>query len=305
MRAPAHVTRRRTIAAGLVAAAALAVAACAPEPSAPAPTTTPTGTTKTVSNATLEWTISKEANNAAFAPGQVNYWSAGKTDSTDATYVATNGNATVLKKNAAGTYVPIGSEPAVSWANKNKDGAGNTVTAANAFFLGQKIRYTNGTGTVDTATGAATIQWTGTFSVNFYGIYTPFWIINPKLTVNPGGAGRLTATVGGVASDMDDPSIKINVPDTPNIVLAEFANVYSGGNVNTGWTSGTKYLGTVIAPPSGQSPQVGGTFAGSWPQSFVNFHGITGTASYWYSSGGAVDANKPQDPVTVGYTLNP
>ena len=305
MRAPGSVTRRRTMAAGLLAVAALAVAACAPEPSTPTPTTAPSGTTKTVSNATFEWTISKEANNAAFAPGQVNYWSAGKSDSTQATYVPTNGNATVLKKNAAGTYVPIGSETAVNWANKGKDGAGNTVTATNAFFLGQKIRYTNGTGTVNTATGAATIQWTGTFTVNFYGTYTPFWIIDPKLTVDPGGAARITATVGGIASDMDDPTIKVTVPDTPNIVLAEFADVYSGGNATSGWTSPTKYLGTVITPPAGQSPQVGGANAGSWPQSFVNFHGTTGTGSYWYSSGGSVDANKPQDPVSVGYTLNP
>jgi hypothetical protein len=293
MTAPRPVTRRRTLAAGLVAVAAPA-----------APPTDP-GSVRSVSNAVLEWTVSKEANNAAFAPNQVNYWSAGKTDSTEATYVATNGNATVLKKNASGTYVPIGSEPAVSWANKNKDGAGNVVTATNGFFLGQKIRYTNGTGTVNTATGAATIQWTGTFSINFYGIYTPFWIIDPKLTVEPGGAARLTATVGGIGSDQDDPSVKIPVPDTPNIVLAEFDDVYAGGDVNTGWTKATKYLGTVVTPPAGQAPQVGGTYAGSWPQSFINFQGTIGTASYWYSSGGSVDVNKVQDPVTVSYSLNP
>lgn len=301
MTAPSPVTRRRSIAIGLVAAAAFVVSACAPEPSTPPPS----GTTRSVSNATFEWTISKEANNATYAPGQVNYWSAGRSDSTATTYVATHGNATVLKKNAGGTYVPIGSETAVGWANKNRDGAGNVVTANNAYFLGQKVRYTGGTGTVDTSTGAATIQWTGTFTVNFYGEYTPFWVVDPKLTVDAGGTGRITATVGGVASDQNDPSVQVTIPDTPNVVLAEFANVYSGGNATTGWTSATKYLGTVITPPGGQAAQVGGAFAGSWPQSFVNFHGTSGTGSYWYSSGGALDANKPQDPVTVSYTLNP
>lgn len=295
------ITRRRTLAVAVVAAAALAAAACAPEPAAPVDP----GTVKSVTNASFEWTISREADNAAFAPGQVNYWSAGKSDGTEATYVATNGNATVLKQNAAGTYVPINSETAVNWANKNKRGNGVTVTATNNVYLGQKVRYSNGTGTVNTTTGAASIQWTGTFTVNFYGTFTPFWIINPKLTVDPGGAARLTATVGGRGSSQENPDLQITIPDTPNIVLAEFANVYGAGAIATGWTAPTKYLGTTITPPAGAVPQVGGASAGSWPQSFVNFHGTTGTAPYWYSSGGSTDAKKPQEPVSVSYTLNP
>ena len=140
------ITRRRTLAVAFAAAAALTAAACAPEPTAPP---VGPGTVKTVSNATFEWTISREVDNGALN-GQPNYWSAGQSDSTSATYTATNGNVTVLKKNASGTFVPIGSEAAVSWANKNKDGSGNTVTATNAFYLGQKVRYTGGTGTVNT-----------------------------------------------------------------------------------------------------------------------------------------------------------
>ena len=71
-----------------------------PPPVDPGPSTV-----KTVSNATFEWTISREAD-GSFAPGEVNYWSAGQSDSTVATYVPTNGHVTVLKKNASGTYVP-------------------------------------------------------------------------------------------------------------------------------------------------------------------------------------------------------
>ena len=112
-----HIVRttrpRQALAAMAVACIALIAAACVPEPSGPPPTTVP-GTIKTVTNATFEWTISREADNGSFAPGQVNYWSAGQSDSTAATYVPTNGNATVLKKNASGTYVPIGSEASVS-----------------------------------------------------------------------------------------------------------------------------------------------------------------------------------------------
>ena len=81
-----------------------------------------------------------------------------------------------------------------------KDGAGNNVTATNANYLGQKVRYTGGTGTVNTTTGAATIQWSGTFTVNFYGPLVPFWITDPKLTVTPNGSATLTARMGGFAS---------------------------------------------------------------------------------------------------------
>ncbi len=302
-----HRTRTRTLALAVAAAAAVALAACAPTtPSAP--TTTAPGA-RTVSNATFEWTISREADNGSFAPGQVNYWSAGQSDSTQSTYVPTNGNATVLKKNASGTYVPIGSEAAVGWANRNKDGAGNTVTATNAFFLGQKVRYANGTGTVNPSTGAATIQWTGTFTVNFYGQYVPFWIVNPKLTVNPGGAAKLTATLGGYASSIDTPDVRTPLTPVANVVIAEFANVWAGGSTATGFTSATRYVGTAVTTPA-EAPQVAKTttnqsYWGAWPQAFVNFQNATGLGTYWYTSGGTADAKKPQEPVRVAYTLDP
>jgi hypothetical protein len=304
--------RTRTLVLAVLTAAFGLAAACVPTtPPASTTTTTAAATVKTVSNATFEWTVSKEANNGAFAPGQVNYWSAGQSDSTSATYVPSNGNATVLKKNAAGTYVPIGSESAVSWTNRNRDGAGNVVTATNAFFLGQKVRFANGTGTVNTATGVASIQWTGTFSINFYGQYVPFWITNPKLTVNAAGKGTLTATLGGFASDISTPDVRTPLPSTPNVVIAELPDVYASGAVSTGFANApTAYLNTAITVPADGTPQVAKTsanasFWGSWPQSFVNFQQATGLGSYWYSSGGAADDEKPQDPISVSWTLNP
>lgn len=309
-------TRRGLLAVGLALAAALVGACVPPDPGPPASTTTtsssvPTSTVKTVTNATLEWTISREADNGAFAPGEVNYWSAGQSDSTQATYVATNGNATVLKKNAAGAYVPIGSEPSVSWANRNKDGAGNAVTATNAFYLGQKIRYTNGTGTVNTSTGVATIQWTGTFTVNFYGKYVPFWIVNPKLTVDATGKGVLTASLGGYSSSLENPDVRTPLPTSNDVVLAELPNVYSSGSIATGFASALpNYLGRSVTTPA-ESPQAAKTTAnaahwGSWPQSFVDFQQNTGLGTYWYTSGGSsADPKKPQEPISVSYALNP
>ncbi len=291
---------RRLVAVVATAIVGLVTAACI----APSPPKPPATQVK-LTNATLEWTVSREADNGTFAPGEVNYWSAGQSDSTAATYVATNGNATVLKKNAAGTYVPIGSESAVSWANRNRSGDGTIVTSSSSNYLGQKVRFTGGTGKVDTATGKATIQWTGTFSINFYGRYVPFWIINPKLVVNSSGVGTLSAKVGGFASSLDDPDTRTPLP-TSNVVLADLPAV-AGANT-TGFTAATAYLGTTVTPPAPAGPQVAKTpanqgFWGSWPQSFVNFQAATGLGAYWYTSGSIVDSKKVQEPIVVAYNL--
>ena len=84
---------------------------------------------------------------------------------------------------------------------------------------GQKVRFIGGTGTVNTSTGASTIQWTGTFTINFYGSYTPFWIKNPKLEINASGQGSLTALVGGIKSDHTAPlcrSLPLSRPRKPH-----------------------------------------------------------------------------------------
>ena len=95
------------------------------------------------------------------------------------------------------------------------------------------------------------------------------------------------------------------------MVLAELPNVYASGAIATGFTNArTAYVGTAVTVPADGTPQTARTasnsaYWGGWPQSFVNFQQATGLGSYWYSSGGAADDEKPQDPVTVGYSLNP
>ncbi|MEZ5323322.1 MAG: hypothetical protein R2698_14850 [Microthrixaceae bacterium] len=306
-------TTRRGALTALAAGAALLAGACVPDSGTPTTTTTTTiapNPVKSISDATFEWTISREVDNGTYAPGQVNYWSAGQSDSTEDTYVATNGNAMVLKKNASGDYVPIGSEPSVSWATRGKDGAGNTVTATNAFFLGQLIRYSNGVGTVNVDTGEATIHWTGTVTVNVLGLYLPFWIVDPTLTVDAEGTGRLTASVGGYVVDRNDTSIRTPLTPVDDVVLAEIPDVFSTGAVSTGFAAGLPdYLGrTAIAPPTAaqqpaQSP-ANAAYWGSWPQSFVDFHLGAGAGSYWYTSGGSADPRKVQEPIAVSYTLD-
>ncbi len=312
-------TRRRALGMAAAAAAALVIGACAPE--AP-PTTTPTSSTtsttvatnpvKTVTNASLEWTISAEANNAAFAPGQYNYWNAGTTPATSAAnYVATNGDVTIQKKNAAGTYVDIASESAVSFANRGKNGNGTTVTPTGSTKLDQRLLLRGGSGTVNTTTGVASIQWNGAFTINFYGTFVPFQIIDPVLTVDASGNGRLSASATGIAKDASDP----DAPGTPipatAVTLADLPNVYGSGTRTTGFTNAaTAYLNTAVTVPVDAAPQVAKSsanqaFWGSWPQSFVNFQVATGASSYWYTSAGSVDHFKPQAPVSVSYNLAP
>lgn len=319
---PSSRTRRSALGVAASVAAALVIGACAPE--APPSTTTPTSSTSTTSTtvapdpvkavdaATLHWTISQEANNAAFAPGQQNYWNAGTTPATnEAGYLATDGDVTIEKKNASGTYVAIGSEPSVSWVNRGRNGNGTAVTATGATKLDQRLVLSGGEGTVDTTTGEASIEWDGAFTINFYGTFVPFQVIDPVLTVDAAGNGRLTASATGIAKDAEDP----DAPGTPipatEVTLAELPDVYGSGSRTTGFTNAaTGYLDTAVTVPVGATPQVAksganAAFWGSWPQSFVDFQVQTGASSYWYSSGGSVDRFKPQAPVTVAYDLAP
>jgi len=316
-------TRRSALGAVAAVAAALVIGACAPETP---PTTTPTSSTsstttsstvptnpvKSVTAARLEWTISAEANNAAFAPGQYNYWNAGTTPATtEGAYVATNGDVTIQKKNASGTYVNIGSEPAVSYANRGKNGNGTTVTATGSTKLDQRLVLSGGSGTVNTTTGVASIAWDGAFTINFYGTFVPFQIIDPVLTVDAAGNGKLTASATGIAKDAENP----DAPGTPipatAVTLADIPNVYGSGTRTTGFTNAaTSYLNTAVTVAGGATPQAAKTtanqaFWGSWPQSFVNFQLLTGSSSYWYTSAGSVDHFKPQAPVSVAFNLAP
>jgi hypothetical protein len=283
---------RRALVAGLglvVGAAGLVAIDAAPAGAAPT----------SVTGATFEWRVSDETNAASFN-GQCNFWSAGRSDGTSGTYAATNGNATVLKLNAANGYDPI-----ATYATRCLDRAGvavNTVNGSGARRLGQKVRFTGGTGTVDPATGASVIQWTGTFSINFYGTLVPFWIENPKLTVDATGAGRITATVGGYAADQSDPETRVLLADRPNVVVATLAGV-AGAN-STGFTATPVYAGVTYDadPVWGQSPQNRVTAGwGSWPVPFADFQMQTGLGAYWYTSGGQADVRKPPYAVTVTY----
>ena len=242
--------------------------------------------------ATLEWTVSDEANTGAFN-GQCNFMSAGQSDGYAGTYRATDGGVTVLKLDASGAHVPIS-----DYATRCKDRNGVTVTAGGAARLGQKVRFTGGTGTVDPDTGVATISWSGTFSLNYYGTLTPFWFTDPQLTVRADGTGEVTATIGGYSSSIDDPDVRELVDPMPGVVIAELTGVDSAND--RGFAATPRYTG--VAYDSAEAPQIRAFPGwGSWPVSFVQAMERLGLGPYWYTTGGAADARKAPAPLVVGY----
>ncbi len=245
-----------------------------------------------LTEATFEWAVSDEANTGAFN-GSCNFMSAGESDGYQGTYTATDGDATVLKLTAANTYAPIS-----DYSTRCRDKDGVAVTAAGTRRLGQKVRYVNGTGTADPVTGEVSIQWRGTFSNNYYGHLTPFWFKDPLLTVDANGNGRVTATVGGYRSSIDNPDVRELADPMPGVVIAELRNVSSRNT--EGFVVTPIYQG--VTYDSNDVPQIriyNGW--GSWPTPFVDAMSNLGLGAYWYTTGGAADARKPAAPISVGF----
>ena len=245
-----------------------------------------------ITEATFEWSVSDEANTGAYN-GSCNYMSAGESDGSLATFRATDGDATVLKLTAAGTYAPVS-----DYATRCRDKDGVTVTPAGTRRLGQKVRYVNGTGTADPVTGEVSIQWRGTFSNNFYGSLTPFWFKDPFLTVDANGNGRITATVGGYISSIDNPDVRELAVPRDGVVIAELRGV--GSRNADGFIATPLYPGVVYE--SSEAPQ--SRFYdgwGAWPTPLIDYMSELGLGAYWYSSGGAADARKAPAPIAVGF----
>lgn len=245
-----------------------------------------------LSGAVLEWSVNDESNTGAFN-GQCNFMSGGISDGMAPTYRATDGDATVLKRTAAGTHAPVS-----DYATRCKDANGTTVTAGGTARLGQKVVYANGTGTMDPATGEVDLRWTGTFSINFYGQLTPFWFTDPHLVLDADGNGRVTATIGGYSSSIDNPDVRELIDPITDVEIATLRGVASDNE--DGFVVTPTYLGVQVE--GADSPQIRAFPGwGSWPVSYVRAMERLGMGSYWYTSGGAADARKPPAPLTVAY----
>ncbi|MEI2697664.1 MAG: HtaA domain-containing protein [Microthrixaceae bacterium] len=235
----------------------------------------------TITGASFRWRINPEVQGTS-PFGECNYLSAGRSDGSEASYRATEGEVAVVK--AGGTP---------TWATK--------CLVNDQRQTDQELVWTGGTGSADPDTGEVTVSFEGAASIVFYGGLLPFTIVDPVITIAADGTGTMVATMEGFASSLDDPHTKTPIDPVPGVVVADVSGVDSDND--TGFVAQPVYGGvTYDADRTVAAPQVR-TVAGwgAWPRSYVDFHMVTGLSSYWYTSGGAFDAKKPPLPFQVTY----
>lgn len=265
-----------------------------------------TGPTE-LEDAVFRWGINNESNNGAFFGG-CNFFTAGKAPSSGAAspfqqwqYAAegsgADANVRIEKPNAAGEYRQA------NWSTKclTRTGAPVTNSVTTAFTESQVV-ITGGAGTVDPSTNSAAIQWTGSFTVAYYGGMTFWYATDPKLVVE-NGVGTVTVTASGYGTDMFDQSKWVELAPR-EITIASLSNVRL---TSQGITVIPDFLGVAVEVDGGaHSPQVApssanAAFWGSFPVDFLDFQAETGQLAYWYSSGGSQDRAKPTLPLYIGY----
>lgn len=255
----------------------------------------------TISNGQLRWGLNAESGAGAYFGG-CNFLMAGVpgTDGNaggakvwtegDQLYRATDGDVRIERPTTTGERTTA------DWASRCLDRDGVTVTTGNNRVSEQQVVMDGGVGTADPTRGTAQIRWSGTFSVVFYGGMTYWWASDPVLTVNADGTARLTATAGGYGTSMTDTSQWNPLAET-TVTLAEMSGVQL---TDQGFAVLPAYRGVEVTVPAPGQVRTGADW-GSFPQSFVDFHQLTGQAAYWYSSGGAADSRKPATTVYVSY----
>ncbi|HVY77054.1 MAG TPA: HtaA domain-containing protein [Solirubrobacterales bacterium] len=231
----------------------------------------------------LEWTGNEEMQKAPPRGGS-NYFSAGFSDGNEATYRSLDGNAAIYQVS------PSGSESLATYSAR----------AAHVSNGGEQlVRLYGGDARIE-PDGSATVDWEGSFSVNFYGGLVPFTFTDPELSVNADGFGVLTAKMTGCASSIEDPSVCTPFASAPDVTVATFADaqVDPSGKVEIR----PDYAGVEVDDVDPKTPQVRtGSGWGSWPASFVAFHVQTGLAAYWYTSGSSFDPDKAPLPFVVDF----
>lgn len=296
---------------GAVALAALALAAGIAAPAAaasgpgdivvtvPGPTTAP-APDASITNAELRWGLNAESGAGAFAGG-CNFLSAGLAGDaggarvwreSDALYRSRDGSVRVEKPTSTGEWVES------TWATKCLDPRGVAVSASStASTSGNQVVMQGGTGSL--VDGGVSIRWSGSFTVAYYGGMTYWSVTDPVLTLDASGSGRLTGLASGFGTSMDDMTKWQALPPR-TVTLADIrgADVAAGA----GFSVTPQYLG-VSTVGGGQVARSAAneTHWGSFPQSFVDFHGLTGQQGYWLTTGGIRDAAKPASPLTVSY----
>ncbi|RWZ49788.1 hypothetical protein ELQ90_10515 [Labedella phragmitis] len=263
----------------------------------PESTEPPSHGATTVDDAQLWWGLSREASGGAFAGG-CNFLSAGLAGDSggarvwgavDGLYSAREGDVEIVKATAAGEW------QRASFETKCLDAAGNAVTAASlSSSTDSQVVFSGGAGRI--GDDGVDLRWTGSFTVAFYGGMTYWSASDPVLTVDASGTGRLTATLSGYGTSIEDLSTWEPIPGR-TVVLAELRDVELGEG---GFQVLPEYVG-VEAAGAGQVPrtEANAPYWGAFPATFLGFQKLTGQTGYWLTSGGQRDPAKPATPITV------
>jgi len=175
------------------------------------------------------------------------------------------------------------------------------------------VKFTEGTGTVDPATGAAQLSWDGSYTVNAYpAIYNaPNEIYSdPQLTVAADGSGTLSVDFTiGAGTDMN--GNPFDAVDYGRITLASFS-AGSISDLDDDSFRLTPDFEGVVLDSSVVANQVttctAPSAAGSWPAEFVETLAAdpagASVSAHFYSTGcGGNQDLKPALPIDVAFTL--
>ncbi|MGO3885443.1 MAG: hypothetical protein ACTJHU_04020 [Mycetocola sp.] len=243
------------------------------------------------SSATLVWGFNGYAQQGVFGP-----W----------TYSGLSGNTEYLPGSTQTEYTPA-PQPATSFPVNARSGA-----APNA------IKFFGGEGTVDPETGATTLNWEGSYTLNAYpaNLGAPDEsYADPELVVAADGSGTLTMDViiGAGTSMEGEP-----VPAAPlgRQTLATFSEgSLVSDDLTSGYTLTPDYAGVEIFPTPGASddesnstPQdrtctaEGAGAWGSWPTDFVRAMPEAVRAHFYSTGCGGMNDAKAALPVQVEYS---
>ena len=253
----------------------------------------------TVVDAQFRWGLNKETSSGAHGGG-CHFLSAGIAGDTgssrpwtesDGFYFAESGETRIEKPNSSGKWVLD------SWDSKCLDASGREVgTSAIEQGTGAQVVIDGGTGSINTATGAAEIRWKGSFSVAMYNGQTYWSAADPMLSI-ANGKGTLSATLSGYGSDRLD-TTKWSKLAPRQITLATLPSVQLGDD---GIVTEPAYK--QVRVDSVETPQFReGSNWGSFPTDFVGFQVQTGQGAYWYSSGDSGDVRKVASTLYAAYT---
>lgn len=255
-------------------------------------TTAPASAAETVDDATFTWGLSGYAQSGIFGP-----W----------TFKDLTGDATYLKGSISGgtqTEYVVAGVPTTSMPASSPQKTPNAV------------KFTAGEGTVDRATGAASLSWDGSYTVNAYpAVYgAPNEIYSdPELTVEADGSGELTMdfTIGAGTDMAGNP---FEAKDFGRLTLASFDAGSLSGKSFTGYRVTPDYQGVQWDAPTDVAPQdrsctAAGTSTGwwgAWPtellDALASHESGKAVAAHFYSTGCAgKQDNKPALPFDVSF----